>query len=275
MKTLVYVAFEKTGGRTIRRLLGEKFGQENVYHYLTQEDRVIRGDLREIVSEGKHHAQLASAISSGSEGLKAFQSYYEAGQQKDRENSIRPEDVPKNAAAITGHFKGDRFLPGFPADENQYVTLLRDPLARLVSHYDHFMKGQYGMTRQRLSDKINFRPDLTLAEFARIPGASNFQSRNLGIGIEEFSLVGVLPAINPFLEELSLIQATAPVEKVSATNSATRSETVRQLMEDNELVQYILEQNQDDLTLYKQACAKWDVDPELERHQLLSANHSA
>jgi len=274
VNTLVYVAFEKTGGRLARKLLGEKFGQENVYHYLTREDRVIRGDLRTIVSEGEYHAKLARAISSGEEGFEAFKSYYEAGQQKDRENSIRPEDVPENAAAITGHFKGDRFLPGFPPKDNKYVTLLRDPLVRLVSHYDHFMKGQHGMTRQRLSDKINFRADLTLAEFAKIPGASNFQSRNLGIGAEEFSLLGVLPAINLYLEELGLVQAAAPAGKVSATKSAVRSETVRQLTKDSGLIRYILEQNQDDLALYKLACVKWGVDPEQERHQLFAANHS-
>jgi hypothetical protein len=271
-ETLVHVAFEKTGGRSMRRLLGEEFGEENIYHYLTQEDRVIRGDLRAIVSEGEHHRQLANAISSGNEAREAFQRYYTAGQQRDRENSLRPEDVPKDAAVITGHFKGDRFLRVFPVEDNRYITLLRDPLARLVSHYDHFMKGQHGMTRHRLSSEIDFRPDLTLAEFANIPGASNFQTRNLGISVEEFSTVGVLPAIDPFLEQAGLVQTTTRGEKVNATPAATRSETIGQLMRDNGLVQYILEQNQDDLTLYEGVCAEWDIDPTQERSQLLAGN---
>ncbi len=269
MNTLIHVAFEKTAGRTIRRLLGEKFGQENVYHYLTQEDRVIRGDRRTVISEGEYHIGLARAISKGDKYRETFRRYYESGQRNDRKNSIKPEDVPKDAAAITGHFKGDRFLDGFPVADNRYITVLRDPLVRLISQYDHFMKGQSGMTRQRLSDKIGFRSDLTLAEFAKIPGASNFQTRNLGINVEEFYLVGVLPAINPFLEKLGLIQTASELERISKTSSSVRSKTLDQLKKDKKLIKYILEQNQEDLSLYKKTCVLWGVNPEAERQQML------
>lgn len=88
-----------------------------------------------------------------------------------------PDDDRARLRLVAGHMAGgiDRFLPGPSA----YVTLLRDPVDRIVSHYHYVLAHPEGPGNARAVEGIDSLDDYVRSSvFARI--VNNGQTRLLG-----------------------------------------------------------------------------------------------
>lgn len=101
-----------------------------------------------------------------------------------RVTDFRPYFKPQ---CIHGHFKATKYARQYP--DAQYVTWIRDPVERLVSHYNHWKRRPdpaHTVCREMV------RQDMALEQFAELPAMRNVQSRYLdGMPLERFWFVGI------------------------------------------------------------------------------------
>lgn len=101
-----------------------------------------------------------------------------------RMREIQGQGLPANTAIVFGHFvlSKYRFLHPQPA----YATMLREPVARTVSHYFHYQRCQGNPRNELLPEH------LSLLEFARLPKYADIYRFLLGdVSVSELSYVGL------------------------------------------------------------------------------------
>ena len=104
--------------------------------------------------------------------------------------------VRKKARAVHGHFIGTKYWREYP--EARYMAWLRDPVERLVSHYQYW---------QRKPDKSNptcrlmIENDLSMEEFAALREMRNLQTRYLGeVPVSALAFVGITERYDESIE---------------------------------------------------------------------------
>lgn len=83
---------------------------------------------------------------------------------------------------VHGHFLASKYA--FIA--TAFVAWVRDPVERVVSHYEYFKRQPDPNNRH----SIAVQEGLGLLDFAAIPGLRNLQSRYLDLPLERFAFVG-------------------------------------------------------------------------------------
>lgn len=149
---------------------------------------------------------------------------------------------------IHGHFRADKYLSRFP--NARLVTWVRDPVERVVSHYQHWKRNR-NMSHS-ISRRI-IRENLSLLQFAEIEVMRNLQSRYLnGVPLDDFWFVGVqeyFEAMIPlFYAQLNL----EPVTYQPITHASEKPVQERYVL-DPESWARIDALNQQDRWLYEQA----------------------
>jgi hypothetical protein len=244
---LVDVHIEKTAGRTKRKVLINAFGADNVLHYDSSTDRLIRANRRLHASEKHYEGRIESAadnpllnpiVKLGYMTLKYFE----------KRRTFAPEALPADFGAITGHFVGDRFVQQLPPEEHFYTSVLRNPLERSYSHYQHWLRTR-GLARFRIMPPFDSR--LAFEDFARLPGMQNYQSVSLGIPKEAFRLIGVMDHLPEYFEELGL---PLPNDALPHLNEGSYSGLPPL---DADFVHEFIDQNSQDYELYESVMAHW------------------
>lgn len=245
---LVDVHIEKTAGRSKRRVLLDSIGTGRVLHYDCSTDRLVPANKRLHVTENpsqeKMHALaekkiLFPFVKMGYQILKAVEN----------KSGFRPEEIPSDFRAITGHLTGDRFAHILSPLEAKYTTVLREPLARTRSHFEHWRRTR-GLARFRFCPE--FKEDLRFEEFALLPELQNYQTVAMGIPANQFSTIGVVDNLDEYLEELELI---APAQTAPYINKATYPANTTY---DKGFIRDFRQANQVDMELYVAIYEKWN-----------------
>src|SRR3989344_5657859 len=197
-KPFVSVHIEKTAGSSIGQLLVKKYGKEGILRYDAVSDTIIRLSDRIVPSDSSVH-KLGELLV-GIWGMKPF---LQLGQlvvrNIDRTKQHKPEEIPTGFAVLTGHFRAERFIGILPPEEFRYTSVLREPLARMWSHYQHWNRT-CGIPRFRVRPTYN--PDMRFEDFAMLPEMAGYQAKALGENTEEFSNIGVVDHLMSYLEEM-------------------------------------------------------------------------
>ena len=93
-----------------------------------------------------------------------------------------------------GHFVADQFDEQLSDRPKIRAVVLRDPLERMASHYDHWKRYE-GHSIWRVN--IPYNPSMSFEDFATLPEMRDYQLQALGrLGLEDFDVVGVTETVD-------------------------------------------------------------------------------
>lgn len=109
-------------------------------------------------------------------------------------------DIPAVTRVVHGHFGGAKYDRTFP--EARKIVWLREPVARLVSHYYYWLDlppTPHSLHQRLLNER------LSLLEFARLDGMRNVLSRIFlrDCHLEDFAFVGIQERFSDDLQRLA------------------------------------------------------------------------
>jgi hypothetical protein len=147
---------------------------------------------------------------------------------------------------MTGHFNADRVdewgLDGIPA-----VTVVREPLERSWSHYQHWKRTQGRFVRR---NTLPYSDDTTFETFAMDERHKDYQSRFLGgLTLDHIGVSEQLPAL---FEELGLRVPDADALHLNAGNHGDMPEF------DSGFARDFVDQNRKDYELFQKAHDTWN-----------------
>lgn len=108
------------------------------------------------------------------------------------------EEVHAEANAVIGHFPHTMFDDMPPTREVRKFTVLRNPLARMVSHY-RYLQSYRNVGRHLLGWMRHDNGELSFKDFALSPGVQNFQTKLTGTNLQEYAAVGLTENLPEFL----------------------------------------------------------------------------
>lgn len=158
---------------------------------------------------------------------------------------------------IHGHFLPYKYDHFYGKDGNLFITWLRDPVERLVSHYNFWYRTYEEDDPKRLHRKV-VEEEWTLEEFAFSEELRNIYSKFLwNFPIERFDFIGITEYYEQDLtyfanHYLGLHEVSVPKKNISPRNSKpdiTDEGLIRELKsfhaDDYELYNYALEVRQE------------------------------
>lgn len=201
-RVLINPHIEKTAGRSTRRALIGSYGAESVLLYRSASDGLIRASDR--IRRAEETPDVIAKKVVRNPALYPFMWAARLTVAKLERHREHPADeLPQNFSAISGHFSGDRFVDSVPPEEADYVSVVREPLDRMRSHYQHW-RDTGGKASFRL--KLPYKPNMGFEEFAFLEELRNYQTTSLGVDPSRYRLIGVLEQLPAFLEELGLVE---------------------------------------------------------------------
>lgn len=209
---MVHIHVEKTGGSTLREFLVRQFGAYSVLHFDPVTRRVVRVGERRLSSDSKAHA-IGKRMLVWPFGPLLVGATYEFVRRHDAPRVYDLSNLPKSYSAISGHFCAEEVVAVIPPSGARYVTLLRDPLTRALSHFGHWRRTR---GRSHFRAHVDYDPRMHFMDFAESPPLINIYSQALGGNVGIFHRIGVTERIHPFLKSIGLIDGVEPVRRFNA-----------------------------------------------------------
>jgi hypothetical protein len=218
---LISVHVPKTAGTAFRRVLEQ--------HY----------------SAGTLHLDYSEFVL---DPLSDFQAQFPAWEA---ENARRLRELPATVRCVHGHFWLGKYATLFPAARK--VVWLRDPVARLVSHY--FFWKTLPPTDHSLHRQMR-EQDLSLLAFAELPGMRDVVTRVFlsGWSLADCFFVGIQEHFDADLERLGALMGWLSVTAARANRTATEGYEGFSL--DTATARQIRRLNEADVALYEEALAR-------------------
>lgn len=191
----------------MRKVIIDTYGASNVLTYNPITDRLLRASDRVIATEKRHQA-AAERLASTSLLFPLAKAGLAIARKIQSRNSFEVDDLPDDFRVITGHFSGAKFEDVLPPEAAEYISVLRDPLKRTKSHFEHW-KRSHGLAQFRIM--VPFDSKMEFNEFAFLPELQNYQAQAIGMALSEYRLVGTLDYLSEFMEELGLVQSEQEV----------------------------------------------------------------
>ncbi len=165
------------------------------------------------------------------------------------ESSRTGESLPPETRVIHGHFGGAKYDQIYPGARK--IVWLRDPVARLVSHYHYWCDlppTAHSLHRRLLDEK------LSLLEFARLDGMRNILARVFlrDCRLEDFTFVGVQEKFAKDLRSLGRLLGWPSKLSVGAENRNPRAEYRAATLSKEEHGE-IAALNAEDMAIYRKA----------------------
>ncbi|WP_161575440.1 sulfotransferase family 2 domain-containing protein [Beggiatoa leptomitoformis] len=156
---LISVHIPKTAGTSLGTALTQVFGDKLLLDYA---DKPLSDTLIHRYTRLQHRLQL----------------------------KYKPQVITNNYHAVHGHFIADKYA--VLGEKAQFCTFFREPLARLVSHYQHWQRNpdlKNSMCRQLITQQ------LSITAFAKLTKQRHFYRLFCGtIPVEHFHFVGLTEA---------------------------------------------------------------------------------
>lgn len=218
---LISVHVPKTAGTTFRRVLEQRF------------------------PAGALHLDYSEFVL---DPLSAFQSRFAAWEA---DNAHRLRELPATVRCVHGHFWLGKYANHFP--DARRIVWLRDPVARLVSHY--FFWKTLSPTDHSLH-RLMLEKKLSLHEFAELPGLRDIVTRVFlrGWALADCFFVGIQEHFAEDLERLRVLMGWPSTDAVRENRTA--SEGYGDFTLDAETKRHIRRLNEADVALYEEALAR-------------------
>lgn len=199
-KGIVHVHIEKTAGTSMKSMYCDEYGADNVWGYSAAEDRFRSLGKKFFSIDSEWQQSLRARIFRDAPRFARF------GQKL---LNALPSHVALPLAAmdgradvVIGHFTFDQVSGVLPPDNYQYRTLLRDPLQRMISHYEFVQRRSVPTAKLRVVPEDALTT--SFEEFALSEPLRNFQTQAVGTRPEVYELIGVVDFLEPFLEASGL-----------------------------------------------------------------------
>lgn len=216
----IYVHTPKTAGITLRGLLIDKYGPENVWN-----NDVVSGKLSNMQRQG---FKADNSQRGGREKLGELVPTFlaqAAGALRDKIIGEQPEDALPKARVIIGHFAVSAF-DGLPeAASADYYTIVREPLDRMASHYRYLNQLKKLMPKMRHWG-ANHDAARPFSDFAFDEQLQNYQTRFTGEELGRYALVGVYEDLPKFFVERGLLE---PYTMPKCLNKTTNTDVLPEL----------------------------------------------
>ncbi len=125
------------------------------------------------------------------EVIKDYNSFFKIPRPERTATLKRSVDNPATmpgSSVIYGHFFPVKYLGNRPLDDFTLVTILRDPISRLLSHYNFWRSGEFPdhyLWNKMMVNKWDF------FDFAFCEEMRNFYAQHFhGVGLSAFSYIG-------------------------------------------------------------------------------------
>jgi hypothetical protein len=249
---IVDVHIEKTAGRSKRQLFIDLFGADRVLHYDCSTDQLLYADQRFLYTEKPLHETIQN-LASNKLLFPFIKTGYLALKNLEKSRGFEPEKINDNYDVITGHLTGDRFAGIIAPESARYTSVLRNPLDRTYSHYQHWVRSR-GLARFRFMPK--YRPDIVFEDFALSPELHNYQTTALGVDPARFAVIGLSHKLSEYFEELGVPRDTTVIPHINISTYQRAVSLDRGFISDFEQL------NQSDYELYQDACDRWVTAPQ-------------
>jgi hypothetical protein len=208
----LYVHVPKAAGTSLYAALVKTHGLKKVYAYDDRSGHIYRADRRLIRREDTRFLALEGII-------KAVPStIIRAGMKAWELRSTKKEIALRKAAVIIGHFSVVTFNDMQDADQARFITVVREPLDRMVSHY-RFLQQQKGYDHRLRGWMKGQDAELPFSEFALDQSVQNFQTRYTGTEPNRYAMIGTVERFDDFLHTMGL----SPVNESGPRLNVTRS----------------------------------------------------
>lgn len=135
-------------------------------------------------------------------------------------------------------------------NKNFYITWLRDPVERVISHY-YYWKYKPITILHPIEYKIKYE-NLSIEDFSNIPCMKNVQSHFIGDNFESFDFIGITER---FSESLKILNSQLSKQLIYNNIFNKRVNQSKDLI-DNRTRKIILENNINDMYIYEKIRAR-------------------
>jgi len=162
---------------------------------------------------------------------------------------LEKKRIHKRIEAIHGHFTFAEVQEKFAfRDDVQYITWLRNPVARVVSNYRFLNKIIANRLNELPDENLMARMGKTLVEFAAVQENQNVMHKYLkGASLEKFSFVGIQ---DQFESELTRLEDIMSWPRVSNRKHNVTGKSASSI--DPETTAFIKSVNKEDVILFEQ-----------------------
>jgi len=228
---IVFHHLPKTGGTSLINALREKIDRKSVLHYTPENDTFLP---RNIVTDVKYRTptRIRTLVQPLINHLGTPE---KIGREVDRQQ-LAPEGIK----LIEGHFFANQIGNLDLGREIVRIAIVRDPLERAVSQYDHFVRSR-GVAAF-ISDEASHPEDINLEDYILHGDYTNLQTRMLeGRSDYHFGTT----------ERLDLLVQSLGLAGVGIYNQGYNRTTTANLRAD--VVEAFIDANLEDYELYEHA----------------------
>jgi hypothetical protein len=204
----IWTHIEKTAGTSVRGTLEQAVGNSSLYLYSAAGNSF---------SQAKDGAPSTSSVLDRAlmlgfsnpvtrKPLVSLYSRYHSSAVR-RMVARGTAEVPSDASVIMGHFRADQFDEALGDRHAIRAVVIREPIARMASHYDHWKRYE-GHSVWRV--QVPYDPTMSFEGFATLPEMQNYQLQALGrLGLEDFDVVGVTEHVDQSVGQFLRLLAEA------------------------------------------------------------------
>jgi len=172
--------------------------------------------------------------------------------------SVQPvTNIAESIKIIHGHFLVDKWLSVYPIDTNTYITWVRDPLERMISHFFYTRKiysdEKYGMYDWSKTVKEKW----SLEEFCFYDKHQNFMTTMLrGIPKESLDFIGITEHFNR--DTVSFFKQYFPDIQICPSHHSLKTDQIppEELFNNSDFIDRFREYHADDYALYDYAVTR-------------------
>jgi hypothetical protein len=208
--TIVHVHIERTGGVSLQTLYEKEYPGPEMLWYSTRDDVFAPFNIKTANYTKDWQLKTYAFISRWFPPIRRLMLKLRTWRRK--RHAVGLEDLPSKASLVIGHFTANRLFSCLPPELHEYRTVVREPLSRMWSHFNHFQayKGDVG---QRVVPQ--YKKNMTFEEFAMLPEMLNYQVRAIGSDISIYKHIGVTEELDIFCENTHLKNKTSTSPRVN------------------------------------------------------------
>ncbi|MBU0611942.1 hypothetical protein KKA39_02440 [Patescibacteria group bacterium] len=212
--TIVHVHIERTGGVFLQDLYERKYPGSGMLWYNTRDNLFAPFNIKTANYTKNWQLKLYAFIARRLPSIRFLMIKLRTWRRK---RQAVPLKNLSSATVVIGHFAVNKILPYLPSNQHEYRTVIRDPLARMWSHFNHF-QAHRGDVGQRVVPE--HRENMTFEEFAMLPEMKNYQTQAIGLDLSIYKHIGITEKLESFCKNTGLTDKASSREKINHFGNA-------------------------------------------------------